>query len=96
MKRITIIGTGYVGLVSGAGISDFGHQVVCADIDAEKIKFLHNGTSYLSHFDESIFNELAGSSQFNATSNPITLNQFNYNKYIYLFCFYNVSITIIV
>ena len=43
MKRITIIGTGYVGLVSGAGISDFGHQVVCADIDAEKIEQLQKG-----------------------------------------------------
>ena len=43
MKRITVIGTGYVGLVSGAGISDFGHQVVCADIAAEKIEQLQKG-----------------------------------------------------
>ena len=43
MKRITVIGTGYVGLVSGAGISDFGHQVVCADKDAEKIEQLRKG-----------------------------------------------------
>ncbi|HJM70197.1 MAG TPA: UDP-glucose/GDP-mannose dehydrogenase family protein [Candidatus Marinimicrobia bacterium] len=43
MKIITIIGTGYVGLVSGAGISDFGHNVVCADIDEDKIKQLING-----------------------------------------------------
>jgi UDPglucose 6-dehydrogenase len=40
MKRITIIGTGYVGLVSGAGISDFGHQVRCVDIDKQKIKHI--------------------------------------------------------
>ena len=33
MKNITVIGTGYVGLVSGAGISDYGHNVVCTDID---------------------------------------------------------------
>ncbi len=44
MKRITIIGTGYVGLVSGAGLSDFGHQVVCADIDEPKIGLLQSGT----------------------------------------------------
>ncbi|MFQ6606389.1 MAG: UDP-glucose dehydrogenase family protein [Fidelibacterota bacterium] len=44
MKRITIIGTGYVGLVSGAGLSDFGHQVVCADIDEDKIALLQSGT----------------------------------------------------
>ena len=43
MKNITILGTGYVGLVSGAGISDFGHSVICADIINEKIKSLKNG-----------------------------------------------------
>ena len=43
MKNITILGTGYVGLVSGAGISDFGNQVICADIIKEKIKSLRNG-----------------------------------------------------
>ena len=43
MKRITIIGTGYVGLVSGAGLSDFGHQVRCVDIDKEKIDLLKDG-----------------------------------------------------
>ena len=43
MQKIAIIGTGYVGIVSGAGISDFGHKVVCADIIEEKIKLLKNG-----------------------------------------------------
>ena len=43
MKKITVIGTGYVGLVSGAGISDFGHCVTCADIIESKIKLLKNG-----------------------------------------------------
>ena len=43
MKKITVIGTGYVGLVSGAGISDFGHSVTCADIIESKIKLLKNG-----------------------------------------------------
>ncbi len=43
MKKIAVIGTGYVGLVSGAGISDFGHKVVCADIDETKIKYLQDG-----------------------------------------------------
>ena len=44
MKRITIIGTGYVGLVSGAGISDFGHRVRCVDIDKQKIDLLNDGS----------------------------------------------------
>jgi len=43
LKKITFIGTGYVGLVSGAGISDFGHKVICADISKEKICTLNNG-----------------------------------------------------
>jgi len=43
MKKIAVIGTGYVGLVSGAGLSDFGNQVVCADIDKSKIGALQQG-----------------------------------------------------
>jgi UDPglucose 6-dehydrogenase len=41
--RIAMIGTGYVGLVSGACIADFGHQVVCVDTDLTKIKALSRG-----------------------------------------------------
>jgi UDPglucose 6-dehydrogenase len=41
--RIAMIGTGYVGLVSGACFSDFGHTVTCVDKDAAKIARLRNG-----------------------------------------------------
>ncbi|HWI86028.1 MAG TPA: UDP-glucose/GDP-mannose dehydrogenase family protein [Sphingomonas sp.] len=41
--RITMIGTGYVGLVSGACLSDVGHEVVCVDKDQRKIDALHKG-----------------------------------------------------
>ncbi len=41
--RITMIGTGYVGLVSGACFSDFGHEVVCVDKDPAKIAALDRG-----------------------------------------------------
>ncbi|NNU16754.1 UDP-glucose/GDP-mannose dehydrogenase family protein [Parvularcula sp. ZS-1/3] len=41
--RVAMIGTGYVGLVSGACFSDFGHDVVCVDKDAGKIERLLNG-----------------------------------------------------
>jgi UDPglucose 6-dehydrogenase len=41
--RIAMIGTGYVGLVSGACFSDFGHHVTCVDKDAGKIDALHRG-----------------------------------------------------
>ena len=43
MKRITVIGTGYVGLVTGACLADIGHQVICVDIDKEKIEKLKKG-----------------------------------------------------
>jgi len=42
--HIVMIGTGYVGLVSGACFSDFGHEVTCFDKDAGKIEQLENGT----------------------------------------------------
>jgi UDPglucose 6-dehydrogenase len=38
-----MIGTGYVGLVSGACLADFGNRVICYDIDVEKIKILERG-----------------------------------------------------
>jgi UDPglucose 6-dehydrogenase len=41
--RIAMIGTGYVGLVSGACFADFGHRVVCVDKDAGKIAALKRG-----------------------------------------------------
>ena len=41
--RITMIGTGYVGLVSGACFADFGHEVVCVDKDKSKIDKLESG-----------------------------------------------------
>ena len=41
--RITMIGSGYVGLVSGACFADFGHEVVCVDKDERKIAMLHAG-----------------------------------------------------
>ena len=39
--RIAMIGTGYVGLVSGACFADFGHDVTCIDKDEKKIAALH-------------------------------------------------------
>jgi UDPglucose 6-dehydrogenase len=41
--RVAMIGTGYVGLVSGACFADFGHEVTCIDKDASKIERLKQG-----------------------------------------------------
>lgn len=41
--RISVIGTGYVGLVTGACLAEIGHEVVCTDSDVSKIKMLESG-----------------------------------------------------
>jgi len=41
--KIAVVGTGYVGLTTGACLAHLGHKVVCADIDPEKIASLRNG-----------------------------------------------------
>ena len=41
--KIAVIGTGYVGLVSGVCFSDFGHDVVCVDTNLAKLELLQKG-----------------------------------------------------
>ncbi len=43
MSKITVIGTGYVGLVTGACFADLGNSVMCLDIDQKRIDGLHKG-----------------------------------------------------
>lgn len=43
MVKITIVGTGYVGLVSGTCFAEIGHDVICCDISEDKINMLNNG-----------------------------------------------------
>jgi UDPglucose 6-dehydrogenase len=43
--RIAVVGTGYVGLVTGVCLSEIGHEVICIDIDEAKIETLQNGIS---------------------------------------------------
>ena len=43
--KISIIGSGYVGLVSGAGLAEAGHTVVCMDVDEDRIEKLRRGES---------------------------------------------------
>jgi len=41
--KLTMIGTGYVGLVSGACLSEFGHEVVCVDVNTQVVERLTRG-----------------------------------------------------
>jgi UDPglucose 6-dehydrogenase len=42
-RRIVVVGTGYVGLTTGACLASLGHHVVCADIDEDKVERLRAG-----------------------------------------------------
>ena len=41
--KVSIVGTGYVGLVTGACLADMGNQVLCLDVDAAKVRGLNAG-----------------------------------------------------
>lgn len=58
--RISVIGSGYVGLVSGAGLSEVGHSVICMDIDAARIERLNAGHSPIFEpgLDEMLLNNV--------------------------------------
>jgi UDPglucose 6-dehydrogenase len=43
MKRVSVIGTGYVGLVSGVCLADKGHTVICVDVDPQKVDRINRG-----------------------------------------------------
>ena len=43
MSKIAVIGTGYVGLTTGACFAHIGHEVICADVDADKVERLQRG-----------------------------------------------------
>ena len=51
--KITIVGTGYVGLVTGTCFAETGNQVVCVDIDKNKVERMQNGEIpiYEPHLD---------------------------------------------
>jgi len=43
LMNIAVIGTGYIGLITAAGLAEIGHRVICVDDDARKIELLNRG-----------------------------------------------------
>ncbi len=70
--RISIIGTGYVGLVSGVGFASKGHDLVCVDIDKEKVDMINRGEAPI--YEEGLDELLAGlvtSGKLKATTDTV-------------------------
>jgi len=48
MMRVCVVGSGYVGLVTGVGLAELGHDVTCVDIDARKVRAINEGRPPIS------------------------------------------------
>ena len=59
--KILIIGSGYVGLVSGVCLAEIGHEVVCVDLDFSKVKLINSGVSpiYEKGLDEMLVKNIS-------------------------------------
>lgn len=69
MKRISVIGAGYVGLVSGAGLAHIGHDVTCVDVDPARVAAIASGSP--PFFEEGLPELLGGvldAGRFRATT----------------------------
>ncbi len=69
--KITVAGTGYVGLITGVCLAEMGHQVTCMDIQEEKIEMLQNGRSAIYEEGlEPLLEKNLSSKRLNFTTNP--------------------------
>ncbi len=78
--KITVFGTGYVGLVTGICLAEIGHNVVCVDINADKINMLQQGKSpiYERGLDELLTNNLAAKRIVFTTDGVFGINHGDY------------------
>ena len=81
--RVTVAGTGYVGLVTGVCLSELGHQVTCIDIDQKKINQLQSGESpiYEDGLESLLSNNLSKGKLRFTTDPAIAYSQANLNFY---------------
>jgi UDPglucose 6-dehydrogenase len=69
--NITVTGAGYVGLVTGACLAELGHQVICIDIQKEKVDLLQNGISpFFEPGLEPLIEKNVSSGRLNFTTDP--------------------------
>lgn len=68
--KISIIGTGYVGLTAGVGLASKGHDVTCVDIDEEKVQTINEGRSPIHEEGlEELLQDVLESGNLTATTN---------------------------
>lgn len=67
--RVSVIGTGYVGLVTGVGLASAGHKVICVDIDKEKVENINTGRSPIYEKNlEKLLKKVLRKKRFSATT----------------------------
>ena len=68
--NVAIIGTGYVGLVSGVCLASKGHKVVCVDLHEDIVNNLNKGIAHIYEKDlEPLLNQVVNNNNFKATTN---------------------------
>ncbi|NYT16336.1 MAG: UDP-glucose/GDP-mannose dehydrogenase family protein [Methanomassiliicoccales archaeon] len=74
--RISVIGTGYVGLVTGLCLAELGHQVTCIDIDEGKVDSINRGESPIFEMGTGeLLGKHLASGEFRASSDPLDIAQ---------------------
>lgn len=69
MARISVVGTGYVGLITGVTLAHMGHDVICVDIDHKKVDMINSGTPPIYEVGlETMMKDVIDKGRFRATT----------------------------